>query len=142
MGYIKQYLWTGNPSTYNGGAIKYDLDWIVSGWQQNGCDLWEEVQSTDFFWNRFTMKNALFMGSTFASQMGDSSSSATYLQTAQAINATIMNHWNGNFVFESTNREEDSAVIMAFNEGYSNDGFMAPTDPMVTATINTLNFLF
>ena len=142
MGYIKQYLWTGNPDLYNGGAIKFDLDWIVTGWQSNGCDLWEEVQSTDFFWNRFTMKNALFMGSTFATTMGDSSSAATYLSTAQAINATLINHWNGNFVYESTNREQDSAVIMAFNEGYSNDGFFAPTDPMVTATINTLNYLF
>ena len=141
MDYIRQYLWTGS-SSYNGGAIKFDLDWIVSGWQQNGCDLWEEVQSTDFFWNRFTMKNALFLGSTFATLMGDSSSSATYLSTAQAINATIMGHWNGNFIFESTNRKEDSAVILGLNNGYSNDNFLAPTDPMVTSTINTLNFLF
>lgn len=140
--YVMQYLWTNNPSVYNGGAIKFDLDWIVSGWPQNGCDLWEEVQSTDFFWNRMTMKAALFEGSTFAQSMGDSSSAQTYESIAQQINATLANHWNGNFVFESTNREEDSAVIMAFNEGYSNDGYFAPTDPEVTATINTFNTYF
>lgn len=74
--------------------------------------------------------------------MGDSSSAQTYESVAQQINATLANHWNGNFVFESTNREEDSAVIMAFNEGYSNDGYFAPTDPEVTATINTFNNYF
>jgi len=140
--YVTQYLWTGNPNVHNGGAIKFDLDWVVSGWPSNGCDLWEEVQSTDFFWNRMTMKAALFEGSTFAQSMGDSSSASTYQSTAQSINQTLAAHWNGEFVFESTNREEDSAVIMAFNEGYSNDGYFAPTDPEVTATINTFNTYF
>lgn len=42
--YVLQYLWTNNAGSYNGGAIKFDLDWIVTGWAQNGCDLWEEVQ--------------------------------------------------------------------------------------------------
>lgn len=140
--YISQYLWTGSQSIYNGGAIKFDLDWIVSNWQQNGCDLWEEVQSTDFFWNRFTMKASLYLGYQFAAKMGDSQTSQTYLQTANAINSTLMNHWNGNFIFESTNREEDAAVILAFNNGYSDDGFLSPTDPKVIATIDTLNNLF
>eukprot|EP00339_Tiarina_fusa_P018567 CAMPEP_0117057448 /NCGR_PEP_ID=MMETSP0472-20121206/39891_1 /TAXON_ID=693140 ORGANISM="Tiarina fusus, Strain LIS" /NCGR_SAMPLE_ID=MMETSP0472 /ASSEMBLY_ACC=CAM_ASM_000603 /LENGTH=403 /DNA_ID=CAMNT_0004774353 /DNA_START=253 /DNA_END=1461 /DNA_ORIENTATION=+ len=140
--YISQYLWTGNPSSYNGGAIKYDLDWIVDNWQQQGCDLWEEIESTDFFWNRFTMKASLFVGYQFAAKMGDSSSAQSYLQTAQAINSTLLNHWNGEFIFESTNREEDAAVILAFNDGYSDDGFLSPTDPKVLGTINTLNSLF
>lgn len=49
--YVKQYLWTGS-SAYNGGAIKYDLDWVINHWTENGCDLWEEVRSDNFFWNR------------------------------------------------------------------------------------------
>jgi glucoamylase len=48
--YVEKYLWTGDQSDYNGGAVKYDLDWVAQNWQSNGCDLWEEVQSTDFFW--------------------------------------------------------------------------------------------
>ena len=48
--YVKQYLYTGNPSVYHGGAIKYDLDWVVDNWNTQGCDLWEEITSTDFFW--------------------------------------------------------------------------------------------
>ena len=140
--YIKQYLWTSNPNVYNGGAIKHDLDWIVSNWQQNGCDLWEEVQSTDFFWNRFTMKHSLYLGSQLAAKLGDSATAQSYNNVANAINQTLIKHWNGEYIYESTNRPEDSAVILAFNNGYSNDGFLGPTDPRVTATINTLNFVF
>lgn len=33
-------------------AIRFDLEWIFSNWASNGCDLWEEVRSSDFFWNR------------------------------------------------------------------------------------------
>ena len=29
------------------------VQWVVANWEQNGCDLWEEIQSTDFFWNRY-----------------------------------------------------------------------------------------
>lgn len=140
--YISEYLWTGSSNVYNGGAIKFDLDWIVDNWQQNGCDLWEEIENNDFFWNRFTMKASLYLGSNFAAKMGDTSSSISYFNTANAINATLINHWNGEFIFESTNREEDAAVILGFNNGYSDDGFLSPTDPRVTATINTLNTLF
>ena len=49
---VKSLLWTGDAAMNNGGAIKHDLDWVVSGWDSNTCDLWEEIQSSDFFWNR------------------------------------------------------------------------------------------
>lgn len=38
--YVKQYLWTDSSSSHHGGAIKYDLEWIISNWDSNGCDLW------------------------------------------------------------------------------------------------------
>lgn len=47
IAFVKQYLWTGS-SSYNGGAIKYDLDWVAANWQQSGCDLWEEIQYASF----------------------------------------------------------------------------------------------
>lgn len=43
MDFVRELLWTGSSGSYNGGAIKYDLDWITQGWNQNTCDLWEEV---------------------------------------------------------------------------------------------------
>jgi hypothetical protein len=31
MEFVKSYLWTNDASKYNGGAVKYDLDYIVTG---------------------------------------------------------------------------------------------------------------
>lgn len=39
--------------------IKFDLEWIFNNWSSNGCDLWEEVRSTDFFWGRASFVYAL-----------------------------------------------------------------------------------
>ena len=39
--------------------IKVDLDWQAANWKQNGCDLWEEIQSDDFFWNRLVRLGVL-----------------------------------------------------------------------------------
>lgn len=140
--YVLQYLWTGNQSRYNGGAIKFDLDWVVPNWPSNGCDLWEEVESTDFFWNRYNFRYALTLGSKLASTMGDSASAASYSQAAANIQPTCLNHWNGQFVYESTNRQEDTAVLLAFNTGYLNDDFFAPSSSYVAGTISVLFNLF
>lgn len=146
--YVRQYLYTGSPSQYNGGAIKYDLDWVAlgsngqPGWQQNGCDLWEEVQSTDFFWNRINYRRALYTGAAFAQQMGDSTSAQIYLEAANACNATIEAHWNGQYVYESTNRPIDSAVILGFNNGCMEDGFFCPDSAVAGATMAFLSNVF
>lgn len=47
--YVEKYLWSKSA---NGGAIKWDLDWVLNNWEADGCDLWEEVRSNDFFWVR------------------------------------------------------------------------------------------
>jgi glucoamylase len=138
--YVAQYLWTGS-STLHGGAIKYDLDYVVSSWNANTCDLWEEVQSTDFFWDRFNQRRALLVGADFASRMGDSDSANTYQQAASTI-GDLGHHFNGQYVFESTNRMQDSAVIAAFNVGYNFDGVYGPTDSRVAATISVLSAIF
>jgi len=138
--YVKQYLWTGS-SSYNGGAIKYDLDWVADNWQQNGCDLWEEIRSTDLFWNRFNFMRAMFEGAKFAQTLGDSASAARYQQTLAAIQAVIMEHFNGDYVFESSNRQQDAAVTSAFVEGYYGQEF-GPTSMEVAKTISTFNSLF
>jgi glucoamylase len=33
--YVKEYLWTGDDSKYNGGAIKYDLDYVIEGYNSS-----------------------------------------------------------------------------------------------------------
>jgi glucoamylase len=142
--YVKQYLWTGNPSVNKGGAIKYDLDWVVNGWSSNGCDLWEEVQSNDFFWNRITSKYALLTGSGFASNFGDASSATSYKNAGLAINSTLYaSHYNGAYIQESSNRQKDAAVVCGLNSGFwSGDNLFAPTSIEVANTIKTLNSLF
>lgn len=139
---VKRYLWTGSPSSYNGGAIKHDLEWVVNNWQSDGCDLWEEVHSSDFFWGRLNFRNGLLKGAALADKMGDSASAAQYRQTAKDIEATLANHWTGSFIKEADNRQMDSAVISAFNEGYADDDYFKPTDTQVANTITTLNNLF
>jgi glucoamylase len=143
---VKNLLWTGDSNVNNGGAIKHDLDWVVDGYNTNTCDLWEEVQSSDFFWNKVTMKKALYEGVIFAKAMGDESTASTYQATLDTINATLFSdHWtdDGDYVYESTNRMKDGAVIVGFNDGYIEaDGMYAPTSAEVAATIKNYNMEF
>ena len=32
--------------------IKFGMEWVLANWDQNGCDLWEEVRSDNFYFNR------------------------------------------------------------------------------------------
>lgn len=75
-----------------------------------------------------------------ADKLGKSDLSATYKATAEEIKPTIYEHWNGTYVFESTNREKDSAVVHAFVE--LNEGLFDITGKEVAGTIETLNKLF
>lgn len=62
----------------NGGAIPWDLDWIIGQMESSTCDLWEEIRATDLFWNKFTMRRALIKGAAFATLMGDSDRATAY----------------------------------------------------------------
>lgn len=142
--YVTENLWTGNPDVKHGGAIKYDLDYVVDNYQSSTCDLWEEFTSDDMFWNRITMKKAMLLGAEFATQMGDKDSASAYTSTANAIDSTLYkNHWDGQAVFEAKGRTYDSAVIVGFNVGYdSSDDLFAPTGAEVAGTVRAYNNLF
>jgi len=142
--YVTENLWTGNNNVKHGGAIKYDLDYVVEGYATNTCDLWEEIRDPDFFWNRITMKKAMIVGAAFAKKMGDEASATTYLKTLQAINSTIYSsHFNGAFVQECASRTRDSAVIVGFNDGFDEMDFMfAPTGYEAAITVSSYNTMF
>lgn len=143
--YVKEYLWTGDSSKYNGGAIKYDLDYVISGYNSSTCDLWEEIRDPDFFWNRATMKKAMFVGANFATQMGDSASAKSYLDTLSTLNSTLYEtHFNGEFVQECNSRTRDSAVIVGFNDAFDEemDDMFAPTSMEVAKTVSSYNGMF
>eukprot|EP01130_Rhizamoeba_saxonica_P006169 TRINITY_DN2448_c0_g1_i2.p1 TRINITY_DN2448_c0_g1~~TRINITY_DN2448_c0_g1_i2.p1 ORF type:complete len:236 (-),score=51.77 TRINITY_DN2448_c0_g1_i2:522-1229(-) len=90
--YVKENLYTGDTNIKKGGAIYNDLDWVVNNWDQNGCDLWEEIQSNDFFWNRYNFRKALLDGAAFAKRMGDSSLANKYQTQAQKYKICYMTH--------------------------------------------------
>ena len=65
--------------------IQTDLDWVAENWSSQGCDLWEEIRSDDFFWNRFTARKALTDGAAFATKQGDSDRASKYGAAAKAV---------------------------------------------------------
>lgn len=123
---------------------KMQLDWVVANYTSQGCDLWEEVQSNNFFWNRYTMRKALIQGSAFAKSIGKDDGRATvYASTAETITKALSEHVDASgYVFESTNRKVDTAVIEAFNVGDLDDGIFSPLSKEVVVTLNGLSHYF
>jgi len=125
-------------------SIKFNLDYIVSGYDSNTCDLWEEITNSDFFWNRVTMAKALSLGSQLASSLGYTNEAKTWLNVANLIKNNIYStHWNGFYFYESNNRPVDGAVIVALNYGYdSTDNFLDPLSYEVASTVFYYNQVF
>lgn len=116
------------------------MGWVNSNWQDNGCDLWEEVESTDFFWNRMAFYQSLTWGSELATTLGDENLAETWAKTAANIKPTLLSHWNGSFIYESTNREQDSAVIHALAN--LNEDIFSISGKETAATISTYSKSF
>ncbi|CAJ1394987.1 unnamed protein product [Effrenium voratum] len=99
--------------------------WLVAAnHSSETCDLWEEVRSSDFFWNRYTMRKALSLGQDCGrrgkmSEGGQSTRRATRRSTAGVVTSMPA------LVFESTDRRKDTAVIGAFSGGLG-DGLDGP----------------
>jgi len=90
-------------------AVSYDMAWVTENWRQNGCDLWEEVRSEDFYFNRMAYIYSLNIAADFADQIGQSG--ANFRSVAEEIKGETMGHWKDGFLYESTNRPYDGAVI-------------------------------
>ena len=122
--------------------IQVDLDWQAANWEAEGCDLWEEIRSDDFFWNRYTQRAALTIGAAFAKKQGDSARASTYAAAAKAVEATVSSHYTNGFIFETQSRQKDASVICALNDGDLADGFFAASGKEAAGTVTTLNNLF
>lgn len=125
-------------------TIKYNLDYIVSGYNSDTCDLWEEIVSTDFFWNRVTMVKALLLGTKLANKLGFTNDAITWNNTATIIKSNIYStHWNGYYFYESNNRPVDGAVIVALNDGYDElTNFLDPLSYEIASTVYYYNQVF
>lgn len=95
--------------------IKNDLDWVMANWQSDGCDLWEEVRSNDFFWGRASFVFSLNLCEKIFNQLGDSSYASKCSSTKSSVRPTLDAHWTGSFMSESTNRQRDGSVVHAFS---------------------------
>lgn len=124
--------------------VQKHLDWVATGWESNGCDLWEEVRSTDFFWNRLTMRKALLQGSKFAAAQGDSGRASNYKSVADTISSQLQSHVqsDGFVCEESSIRCKDTASIEAFNVGYMDDDVFPPLSKEAAATLAGLSKTF
>ena len=40
--------------------VSFDMEWVVENWASTGCDLWEEVRSDNFYFNRFDINVLIF----------------------------------------------------------------------------------
>ncbi|CAE7206547.1 GAA [Symbiodinium natans] len=123
--------------------VKQNLDWVAGNYESETCDLWEEVRSPDFFWNRYTMRKALMQGAAFAKSVGDEGRASNYSAAASTLSSKLSSHIDSSgYVFESSNRRKDTAVIEAFNVGDMDDGVFAPLSKEVAATLSELSSLF
>jgi glucoamylase len=104
--------------------------------------LWEEIRSSDLFWNRFWFVRALNMGASFAQQQGDQATAAKYTSLAKTINDQLVSgHYNGQYLFEDKSRTMDGGVIVALNDAYDG-GLFSPSSSEVAGTILSYNKLF
>jgi len=140
--FVEEHLLTGDTKVNKGGIIARDLDWVSEHWRDDSCDLWEEIRSNDFFWNRYTMRAGLYAGAKLADELGMTEVAERYLHIIDDIEATLRGHYTGTYVFETDDRRKDAAVIEAFNVGDLHDEFFAPLSEEVLGTVITLNELF
>ena len=123
--------------------VKQNLDWLAANYSSSTCDLWEEVRSNDFFWNRYTMRKALLLGADFARNVGkDQGRADQYKEAAEAITQVLSQHVINDYVIESNGRQKDTAVIEAFNVGDMDDGLFAPLSKEVVTTLTQLSQLY
>ena len=126
-------------------SVQRSLDYLTSGgWSTNTCDLWEEVRSTDLFWNRVTMKRALTKGAELATRLGDATSAAAYRSTVEKISDELHTHMTpSGYLIEEPNRRMDGAVVVGLNMQFDDSKpTYAPSSIAVAKTVNAYNGAF
>eukprot|EP01062_Namystynia_karyoxenos_P021367 TRINITY_DN1812_c0_g1_i8.p2 TRINITY_DN1812_c0_g1~~TRINITY_DN1812_c0_g1_i8.p2 ORF type:complete len:597 (+),score=206.17 TRINITY_DN1812_c0_g1_i8:77-1792(+) len=145
--YVRQYLWTGGSASH-GGLVKYDLDYCVAVWDQQGCDLWEEVRSDDFFWQWANARRGLLVGAELAARLGDAQAAAKYRSAAAAIAAKMANHTQvgarGAFIYETAccSRQKDVAALLGVLHDDPDQPVFSLSGAEVANTVATLDDVF
>ena len=64
---------------------------MLANWESEGCDLWEEVRSTDFYFNRMAYVYSLNVAADFGEMLGETSGPSQYRQLAETIKVQYLN---------------------------------------------------
>ena len=99
----------GEDTSFVWGLISFDLEWVQTGWETEGCDLWEEVRSSDFYFNRMAYVYSLNIAADFADLIGEDGSA--FRSLADTISVSAAAHYREGFIYESDNRPYDGAVL-------------------------------
>ena len=51
-------------------VFQFDLAWVKENWKSKGFDLWEEVKSDNFYFNRMAFVYALNTAADFGDMIG------------------------------------------------------------------------
>lgn len=65
--FVTANLWNSDPSQ---PGINHDLDYVLSQWNQDSGDPWEEVRGQVFF-EKFAARRAFILGAQLANTFGD-----------------------------------------------------------------------
>jgi glucoamylase len=145
------------PILYDGrlpsdSLIKKDLEYVAHHWRESNFDLWEEVQGFHFF-TLMVQRKALLLGAALATTLHDPGAAFFYRSEALKMTAEIEKFWNPGSGYiiatrypsgANARRESrlDSAVILGSILGDAGDGFMAPYDDRILATLQKLSDAF
>lgn len=90
------------------------------------------------------MRKALDLGIKFAEYMKNLDSMKKYQLAYDQINSTLyQTHWNGDYILKSTNRPQDSGVIVGLSVGYIDSNNIFNQVSMEEAkTVDSYNRLF
>ncbi len=131
--------------------IKTDLEYVAHHWNQASFDLWEEAFGAHFF-TLMAQRRAMIEGARLAQKFGDSGASQFYAQQAQLMAQALQGFWsqNANYTVTSLNVQSgprkvsllDSSVLLAALYGDVGDGFYAPYDDRILATLQVLKETF
>lgn len=80
----------------------------------------------------------MYMASDLAKRLGDTQSSTKYKSLADGITSQAKNHYNGQYIYESLNRQVDSSVIHAL----VSFGLYSPLSKEVANTVSKYNDVF
>lgn len=86
-----------------------------------------------------SFRYTLFHAAEFARKMGDDNDAARFDQERRGVENKIDGHWNGEFIWQSSNRPTDTAVIHAL---ISFPGYFSFNDEKIVKTILHHNGVF